>query len=166
MAKSRSNVWLESWMKLYLLRHGVANWPDWQGSDDQRPLTKKGKEETKRVAEYLSRHGIKPNVILSSPLPRAAQTAQLVAKELDLQIIEEPALAPGFDKEKLAELLSEYDGKDIMIVGHGPDFNALIANLAGAKVNVPKAGLARLDVADPSELRAQLTWLLSPKLMR
>ncbi|MGB8647762.1 MAG: histidine phosphatase family protein, partial [Anaerolineae bacterium] len=77
-------------MKVYFLRHGQANWPHWEGTDDERPLTKKGKKEVRQVAAFLQAAGIKLNVILSSPLPRAYQTAEIVAGKLDLEVTEEP----------------------------------------------------------------------------
>ncbi len=153
-------------MRVYFLRHGEADWPDWQGSDDERPLTKKGKKEMKRVAEYFSDHEIEPDVLLSSPLPRAAETAEMVADELELEVTEEPALAPGFDSEKLADLLKQHAGQDVMLVGHEPSFSEAVATLTGANMKLAKAGLARVDVDDPNQLRGQLIWLLSPKLMK
>jgi phosphohistidine phosphatase len=153
-------------MKIYLLRHGQADWPDWQGPDDERPLTKKGKKEMKRVAEYLSGHEIEPAIILSSPLPRAAQTAEIVAAELELEVTEEPALAPGLNSEKLGTVLKQYAGQDVMLVGHEPGLSEAVATLTGGQVKLSKAGLARVDLDDPNQLRGQLVWLLSPKLMK
>ncbi len=153
-------------MKVYFLRHGEADWPDWQGSDDERPLTKKGKKEMKRVAEFLSGHEIEPAIILSSPLPRAAQTAEIVADELELEVTDEPALAPGFDSEKLAAILKQYAGQDVMLVGHEPSLSQAVAAVTGGQVKLSKAGLVRVDVDDPNQLHGQLIWLLSPKLMK
>ena len=89
-------------MKLYFLRHGLADWPNWTENDDARPLTKKGKKQMRRVAKFLAVLMIEPEVILSSPLPRAFQTAEIVAEELDLDVTQEPAIAPGFDPDKLS----------------------------------------------------------------
>jgi phosphohistidine phosphatase len=153
-------------MKIYFLRHGDADWPDWQGSDDDRPLTKKGKKELRRVAEYLSAHAIGPAMILSSPLPRAAETAEIVADELGLEVTAEPALAPGFDPEKLHGLLQQHAGHDLMLVGHEPSLSQGVAALSGGQVKLAKAGLARVDLEDPNQPHGQLIWLLSPKLMK
>ncbi len=153
-------------MKVYFLRHGEADWPGWDRPDDERPLTKKGRKEMKRVAEFLADHEIAPSVILSSPLPRAYETAEIAADELDMQVAEEKSLAPGFDPDKLASLLRQYTGQDIMLVGHEPSFSEGIGALTGANVKLSKAGLARVDLDDPTQLRGQLVWLLSPKLMK
>ena len=153
-------------MRIYFLRHGEADWPDWQGPDDERPLTKKGKKELKRVAEFLAGHEIEPDIILSSPLPRAAQTAEIVADELDLEVTSEPALAPGFDSTQLAELLKQAAGQDVMLVGHEPGLSEAVSTLTGAQIKLSKAGLVRVDLDDPNQLHGQLIWLLSPKLMK
>ncbi len=153
-------------MKVYFLRHGEADWPGWDRPDDERPLTKKGRKEIKRIAEFLADHEIAPSLILSSPLPRARETAEIAADELDMQVTEESALAPGFNPDKLADLLRRYGGQDILLVGHEPGLSEGIAALTGGNVKLSKAGLARADLDDPAQLRGQLIWLLSPKLMK
>ncbi len=153
-------------MKVYFLRHGEADWPGWDRPDDERPLTKKGRKEIKRVASFLADHEIAPDLILSSPLPRAYETAQLTADELDKQITTEPSLAPGFDPDKLGALVRQYAGQDLMLVGHEPGLSEGIGSLTGGHVKLAKAGCARVDLDDPTQLRGQLVWLLSPKLMK
>src|SRR5438552_1375059 len=107
-------------MDLYLLRHGEADWPNWDKPDDERPLTKRGKEEMKKVAAFLCRIGVSLDQIVTSPLPRAEQTARIVAKELDIDLQEDPGLEPGFGLSKLKQLLKKYPGKSMMVVGHEP----------------------------------------------
>ena len=63
-------------MKLYLLRHGKADWPNWDKPDDERPLTEEGKEQVATVAKMLARLEIAPEIV-TSPLPRASQTAEI-----------------------------------------------------------------------------------------
>ena len=82
-------------MKLYLLRHGKADWPNWDRPDDERPLTEEGKKEVAAVAKLLSRLEITP-VIFTSPLPRASQTAEIAGKHLNVKVHAEPLLRPGF----------------------------------------------------------------------
>ncbi len=152
-------------MKIYFLRHGQADWPDWTGPDDERPLTKKGKKEVRRVADFLADLKVEPEVILSSPLPRASQTAEIVADELDLRVTEDPLLGPGFDIDKLGQLLEHYRGQDVMLVGHEPGFSDTIRVLTGGNVKMAKSGLALVDLDDPNELRGQLVWLIPPKII-
>src|SRR5205823_5584209 len=78
------------------LRHGEADWPDWKKSDDERPLTKRGKKEMHEIAAFLVRLKVRPNLILTSPLPRAAQTAEIAAEHLEAKCREDRRLAPGF----------------------------------------------------------------------
>ena len=96
-------------MKLYLLRHGNADWPHWTQPDDERPLTEEGKRELKKIGEALRVRRVAPGLILASPLPRAAETAEIVGKELGVPVREEPALQPGFDGRQCRELLAAQD---------------------------------------------------------
>jgi phosphohistidine phosphatase len=152
-------------MKLYFLRHGKADWPGWDRPDTERPLTKDGKKEMKKVAAALVERGVKTDVILSSPLPRAQETAELAAEAFGLAVTLEPALAPGFDSEKLRVLLQTHAGRDIMLVGHEPDFSHLIEDLTGGIVVMSKAGVARIDLANAGDLHGELRWLVTPKML-
>ena len=152
-------------MKLYLLRHGIADWPDWDRSDDERPLTEKGKKEMRRMAKFLRDLKVRPARILSSPLPRAWQTAEIAAEHLELELREEGDLGHGFNVAKLRKIISRQSGVDLMLVGHEPDFSAVIRALTGGEVKLAKGGLARVDLADGAE-RGRLVWLLTPKMAR
>lgn len=152
-------------MKLYMLRHGRADWPDWDRPDDERPLTERGRKELHRMVKYLRGLKISPAIILSSPLPRAWQTAEIVAKHLQLEMQREDGLKKGFDVAKLRRMLKPHDGDDVMIVGHEPDFRAVIRTLTGGRVKLAKGGLALLEL--PAEMeKARLRWLLPPKAAR
>ena len=150
-------------MKLYFLRHGKADWPDWEKPDDERPLTKKGKKESRAVAKFLRKSETVPKLILSSPLPRAWETAEITAKILDVKLKEEAALKPGFGIRELAEILKSAKDKDLMLVGHEPDFSGVVAALTGAAIDLAKGGLAcvELEAFD----KGTLQWLVSPRLI-
>jgi len=151
-------------MKIYFLRHGEADWPEWDRPDDERPLTRKGKKQMRKVAAFLAEVKVAPALILTSPLPRAAQTAQIAAGELGLEAQEEPSLAPGFDTEKLRALVVAHAGQNIMLVGHEPDFSGAIATLTGGAVKLSKAGVALVEMAETG-LQGQLIWLIPPKIV-
>ena len=153
-------------MKVYFFRHGVADWPDWNGPDSERPLTKGGKKEVKRVAESLVEHGVSTDVILSSPLPRAHQTAEIASAALGTAVSVDPALAPGFHVEALRALLHAHDGKNVMFVGHEPDFSRLVEALTGGAVVMAKSGVARVDLETADQARGELRWLVTPKMLR
>jgi phosphohistidine phosphatase len=152
-------------MDLYFLRHSEADWPNWKKPDDERPLTKDGKKEMRDVAKFLARVKPKPSLILTSPLPRAAQTAEIAAEYLKIKCREEKLLAPGFGKRELESVLKKYPNENLMLVGHEPDFSGAIAALTGASVKLSKAGVALVDV-DPPSLKGRLLWLFPPKLTK
>jgi len=150
-------------MRLYFLRHGAADWPDWKKSDDERPLTKAGRKELDQVGEFLARLGAKPDLILTSPLPRAAQTADIAAEHLWARVREEKLLAPGFGAPELERLLRKYPGQELMLVGHEPDFSSTIASLTGGRVKLAKAGVALVELDSG---KGRLRWLFPPKIAK
>ncbi len=152
-------------MKLYFLRHGKADWPNWDKPDDERPLTKKGKKELRRVAKLLCKLEVDSAVILSSPLPRALETAEIVAKCLGVPLQEERGLGKGFNAAKLRDILKRNKVDELILVGHDPDFSAVIRAVTGGDVKLAKGGIARVDIDDGKDA-GRLTWLLPPKLAR
>jgi phosphohistidine phosphatase len=152
-------------MQLYFLRHGEADWPEWKKSDDERPLTKRGKKEMHEVAKFLARIKAKPSLIVSSPLPRASQTAEIAAEHLKLKCRTDKLLAPGFGLNHLRRLFEKYPEKSLMIVGHEPSFTETISALTGASLKLSKAGVALVDVDLPSR-KGKLLWLFPPRLAK
>jgi phosphohistidine phosphatase len=152
-------------MELYFLRHGEADWPEWKKSDDERPLTKRGKKEMHEIAAFLVRLKVRPNLILTSPLPRAAQTAEIAAEHLETKCCEDRRLAPGFGPAELEELIRKNSAESLMIVGHEPDFTKTISALTGASLKLSKAGVALVDV-DLSSRKGRLLWLFPPKIAK
>ena len=156
-------------MQLYFLRHGLADWPDWDPArDDERPLSDKGVQKMKSEAKTIERLGLKPDLVLSSPLLRARQTADVVARQLGLKVTQEFKLAPGFSLERLAPILNAYaSARVIMLVGHEPDFSRTIGQLTGGgNVVMKKGGLARIDLDSLNPPTGSLVWLLPPKLLK
>src|SRR5205814_3452030 len=92
-------------MQLYFLRHGEADWPGWTKPDDERPLTDFGKKEVRQVAKFLSRLKVKLDSIVTSPLPRALQTAEIAAEQLKTKLGQDEALEPGFGISELRNVL-------------------------------------------------------------
>jgi phosphohistidine phosphatase len=157
-------------MKLYFLRHGPAGQHgEWQGDDRKRPLTSKGKEHIELAAATLAKWNLDLDLIVSSPLTRAYQTAETVAGQLGMlgKLVTDERLAPGFGPDDLAEILREHaTAKGLMLVGHEPDFSQTIGYLiGGAQIGLKKGGLAYVDLPDPSNLKGELVWLLPPELV-
>jgi phosphohistidine phosphatase len=152
-------------MELYFLRHGEADWPNWNKPDDERPLTKRGKKEMREVAKFLDRLKARPDLIVTSPLPRAAQTAEIAADYLKAKLRKDELLAPGFGMTNLRTVLKRHRAKVLMLVGHEPDFTNIISGLTGASPKLSKAGVALLDI-DPEAEDGKLLWLFPPKFAK
>jgi phosphohistidine phosphatase len=152
-------------MRLYFLRHGRADWPEWTKPDDERPLTEFGKKEVRQVAKFLGRVKVRPDLIVTSPLPRASQTAKIAAEQLKTKLRQDEALQPGFGMGELRTVLKRHGSKILMLVGHEPDFTSVISALTGACLKLSKAGVALLDI-DPESEEAKLLWLFPPKFAR
>jgi phosphohistidine phosphatase len=154
-------------MELLFLRHGVAEAREtWTGDDRSRPLTPQGRKAMTRAAKRFAELGLAPDLIVTSPLVRARQTAEIVAAGLGLsdRLVEDDRLAPGFDAARLAGVIEARGVTGaVMLVGHEPDFSETIAELiGGGRVVCKKGGLARVDV-DPSLRNGERVWLLPPR---
>lgn len=135
-------------MLLYFLRHAEAE--DEVTSDFDRRLTSKGLEQADKVGKFCVRFGLIPDVIVSSPVTRAGQTAQAVSRRLDnREIIIERRLACGMTPGDCLDVLGGYvKFEHVMLVGHEPDFGETIAALTGGSaVNVRKASLTAVALA-------------------
>ena len=157
-------------MVVYFLRHGEAGKKDeWQGDDSERPLNKEGMERMKQEAAAIARLDLGLDLIITSPLVRARQTADIVARELHMResLAIDDRLAPGFGREAFAQILKKHSArKALMLVGHEPDFSEVIAaSIGGGSIECKKGGLARIDIADPATLRGVLLWLIPPRVL-
>ena len=158
-------------MILYFLRHGLAGVrEEWKGDDAKRSLTKKGIKNMGTQAKTIARLGLRPDVIITSPQTRAFQTADIVARELKMlaRLEQDERLAPGFGRDNLGQVLADHpEAKNIMLVGHEPDFSLTISVLTGGgNMILKKGGLARVDITATEPLQGSLVWLLPPKSMR
>lgn len=136
-------------MDLYLLRHADANTV--AATDDARPLSEKGISQAKKVGRFCKDHNIKPEIILTSPVLRAAETAEIVAEIIKGELMVEPWLACGMHPETAMEELRGYERfESVMIVGHQPDFSLLAAHILGLQdneqISIRKASLTHLEL--------------------
>lgn len=156
-------------VQLHLLRHAHAGDPmKWRGPDSTRPLSEKGESQAIRLGLFLADIGFAPDLIMSSPLVRALETARLVATPLGLPIIVSDALASSLTLDSLDRLLADAGSpRRPLLVGHDPDFSMLAAELAGAQeLPVRKGTLLRIDSARPLRPGSGLLrWLLPPELL-
>lgn len=158
---------------LLLIRHAIAEprggaWPD----DAQRPLTGKGASRMHEIASRLQDLGETADLILTSPLSRATETAAMLADvwKPTPEIVVTEAFAPGQAPVTMAEALRAARGHAcVAVVGHEPGLGEWAAWLIGARGPLPfkKGGVARIDVpAWPPSRNGQLVWLATPGMLR
>jgi phosphohistidine phosphatase len=151
-------------MKLYVMRHGPAEDFASSGLDGDRALTTSGRDRVRLVAKLLCESGEAPRAIVSSPLVRALQTAEIVAAETGVTQVETSRdLAPGGNAHALVMALARDDKKRVMVVGHEPDLSSLIESLLGSfDRDMLKAMVVGAHVAAEARLR----FVLDPKTLK
>jgi phosphohistidine phosphatase len=162
-------------MKLYLLRHGDAvETGDPKFKDAERPLTPKGIQRTKQLAHALQQMEISFEVVLSSPLTRANETAETVIRGLDftgkLELTD--SLSPFGSMENLVSQLNTLRPvpENVLLVGHEPYLSGFISLLCtggpGLALTMKKGALCRLEVESPTCGKcATLEWLLPTRVL-
>ena len=166
-------------MELYLLRHGEAGKRvPVAARDTERALTAAGKDEVEEVGKALSKLGFDFDVVASSPLKRAKDTASIVNKSLKRKsgVEEWDELAPEGSREAFFRRLQKLRaGSRVLCVGHEPYLTTAIGEIAGRgaersggfRIVMRKAGLARLTVTGfTPKINGELRWLLTPKQIR
>lgn len=162
-------------MQLYIVRHGIAiDREDPQcPPDPDRYLTEEGVEKTKGVARGLAALGATGDLFLTSPYVRAVQTAEIVASTLGYEkqkIRRTDSLLPGTEPSLLfRELAKDKQTSAVLVFGHAPHLDDLIATAVGAKKHVTelkKAGVALIELKRISPPIGMLVWLATPKLLR
>ena len=161
-------------MVIYFLRHANAGQKHFSSpeKDEKRPIDKIGEVQSRDVGRALAYIGVTVNVIISSPLTRAVQTASIVAAELghEEKVMLDAALRPEATFEQFRALLNRHKDKlAIMVVGHDPSMTEFVNRvLSGgrpmAAIEMKKAGVAKVEV----ELRrpAILRWCMTPKVVQ
>ena len=165
-------------MNFYLLRHGIAlsnNDPS-VIDDGERPLTNKGVKRMRKAAKGLGRLGVSFDAVLTSPLLRARQTAEIVTSALGIEsrLEEISGLAPESTVEHLLFGLTRYqDREHLLLVGHEPLLSSTAAQLLGGRQPVKlnfelkKGSLCRIEIETiPATSPGKLHWLLTPKQLR
>jgi phosphohistidine phosphatase len=159
--------------RLYLVRHAIAaergeKWPD----DTKRPLTHKGRARMRQAVQGLDALGVTIDLVLTSPLVRAHQTAEILAEELDSSpdIAVLDALAPDHRPIDVATALATQPRRaSIALVGHEPDLGELAAWLIGTKEPLPfrKGGVCLIEAPVlPPGRNCTLIWFATPKMLR
>jgi phosphohistidine phosphatase len=147
-------------MLLYFMRHGEAEEIGPEG-DAGRRLTERGVQRTRQAGDALTALDVQLDLILTSPLRRAEQTAEIVAAALGAPVHQADELAGRLGLPNLQLLLGAYGSSGaVMLVGHEPDFSAVIGDLiGGASVEMKKGAVACLDCQAIVKGGATLLWL-------
>ncbi len=158
-------------MDIYFLRHASAGQYSPGTNDDKRPIDKTGEQQSHDVGRALAALDLKLDAIISSPLTRALQTAEIAAAELGHKdkIVTDEALRPEASYQQFQDLLTRSGKKTIMVVGHNPSMTEfLIRMLSGsdspAFIDFKKGAVAKVE-KDESQ-PAALKWCMTPKLIR
>jgi phosphohistidine phosphatase len=158
-------------MNLYLMRHANAGLRrENPALDGKRALIKEGKEQCMLMARILSALKTQIDVIVSSPLKRALQTAQFVGTEIGFEgkIEISPALGLDADFTAFQQMLAKYANHEgVLVVGHNPNLYQFLGRLVtgngGAAIRMRKASIARVDM---DRHPALLRWLIDPRMAR
>ena len=153
-------------MILYFLRHGKAGSPRAM-NDDARELSRTGVAALRSAAPLWHRLNLRPDIVISSPLPRALQTASLLCAAVGGEPTTDERLRPGASWGDMARAMAERpDARRVMFVGHEPDLSSVICELTGAaSVRMRKGGLACVEFYGvPEPGGGEIAWLLDPDL--
>ena len=160
-------------LELYLIRHGVAaergeDFPD----DSKRPLTNAGISRLRKEAKALDALGVAFDHIITSPLVRTKQTADIFAEALKSKpsVSQSDALAPAGTSTAVVQELAKHMRKGrIALVGHEPNIGELAARLIGARMpfEFKKGAICRIDFeVFPPKGMGQLRWFVTPRMLR
>jgi phosphohistidine phosphatase len=162
-------------MDCVLVRHGIAVERDeWKGADGDRPLTDRGAKRVAQVAMGLKRLDLRPDLILSSPLVRAAETAKILQEKLRVRsaIREEAALFPDAPPDVLLAILQDLPPESCVLgIGHEPHLRLVAGLLLTGKPSTAfpfkKAGACLIEVPSPVKPgTGVLRWWMGPSQLR
>jgi phosphohistidine phosphatase len=159
--------------EIYVVRHDLAEergeaWPD----DTKRPLTEEGMHRMRKASRSLARLGVEIDVVLTSPLVRTRQTAEIFASAFSPHpaVVNLDALAPDGGASAVIAELDKYSKKrHIALVGHEPGVGELAARLLGTRhpMEFKKGAVCRIDFdALPPKGPGTLRWFATPKILR
>jgi len=158
-------------MEIYVLRHGEAEERETNRADADRKLTAKGRQDLKAVLKLARKADAVPDVILTSPLRRAQETAAIAAEVLGCKrVMETRNLLPGATPELVwMEIGTDYKVEKILLAGHQPHLGSLIGRLLEAPVMVDLKKGSMVRIATQGRLgppRGVLKWMITAKLSR
>jgi len=154
---------------LLVMRHAKSSWKEAEQADEQRPLNKRGQRDAPRMGRLLRETGLVPQAILISTAERARQTALAAAEasgfEGEIQFESSLYAAPAENYLALLHTLPA-ELQIVMVIGHNPGVEALVAELTGEDEHLSTAAIARLelpierwaDLNSQTEARLETIW--------
>ncbi len=156
-------------MRIYILRHGIAE-DTAKGGDAQRALTEEGRKKMKDAAAGFARLDPKIDVIFSSPLVRAAQTAEIVARAIQYngRIERMEQLSPGYSSDSVTQRIRSLKKvESVILSGHEPNCSQLASFLIGETgLEFKKGAICLIETESCDAGSGTLIWHLSPQVLR
>ena len=156
-------------MLLALIRHGIAEdaGPATGYRDEPRRLTPDGASRVRECAAGIARLGLHPGVVLTSPLARCVQTAEIVADRVGVDVRRHDVMRPGAHAAALLEVLAEYpEAECVFACGHQPDLSHITQELTGGLVDYRRGTLGLIDLSARLPGRGTLVGLYPTKALR
>ena len=170
--RTRSKTAPPTKIDLFILRHEEAgNRMTVVEKDSERPITPEGRAEMQKIAKSLKTLGLQANRVITSPLRRARETAEITAKILKIPILEEwDELKPDGSKTALYRKLAKVEqDSGLILVGHEPYLSSMIGEIIGSKgarIDLKKGGLGKVRITSfTPQVSGELRWLLTPKII-
>ncbi len=158
-------------MELYIIRHGIAIDRSAEINEFDRYLTDEGKNELKIIGQGLKKIGINFDLIMSSPLIRAKQTAEIIAHETgyDIKKIKETEyLEIGSNWKKAFDLID--NDEHVAFIGHNPMLSEMVCAILCGELNgntpMKKAGVCRISMISKKIFSGELKWFIPPKIFK
>lgn len=161
-------------MEVILVRHGIAVEMGEEGviSDEGRMLSGKGRKATRQVAKGLKAAGCRPVSVISSPLLRARETADIIAEVLGLEKVEvSDLMLPGTSPTDIMAFLMARGEFPVILVGHMPDLAIMASGMLSRDASVPltfkkAAACSILFDGEVEAGKGRLVWLMQPRQLK
>ncbi len=168
--KGTADAGREKLLDIFIVRHGIAE-DSSPGGDSQRQLTADGIARIEEVAAALVILDVCPDRILSSPLVRARQTAEIISRSVSRRIELLGELSPGYQPDDVCSRLANMEEvESVMLVGHQPNCSELVSYLLGGSsgigVEFKKGGVSFIQAERVGPSRGTLVWHMPPKALR
>ncbi len=155
--------------QLYIIRHAWAEECSIDQDDYDRRLTKKGRKRFERFIRYMQDFGLEIDLVVTSPLVRTRETAEIIVDTLKTPRIEiHDSLAPGSNWKKIAEWTAEENVARVAWVGHAPCVGRFVAKAIGggdASIRMQKGAIASICLENGFVQPGELQWLVTAQVI-